>query len=383
MFQINIIDLILLIAAVQGIFLTVLVFLKYQTFYANRFLASLILVYTLLLVWLIASDREMVTTDSIVSAMMPGLSLLIPTLHYLYAKFVVQEFRRFRVRYLIYFLLFILYETAQCVLYLGAKTNNAVRFDPFSIFHWLVIVVGYAFMLPTIRVLNRYENYLKEFFSSIEKIRITWLKNITYLATAVLTIYCLETLLRQIGIRLYGNFNISSVLTGIYVYVLGYSGLFKSEVFARKNLLDEINLAKANDQKQEAGAAKYEKSGLSAQKSEQYLQKLLELMKSQKPYKDSELTLQKLATMLNISPHNLSEVINTRLGQNFFDFINQYRVEEVKKHLSDPQKNNFTILSLAFEAGFSSKSTFNQIFKKYTQMTPSEFRKRNASKKQS
>jgi len=67
-------------------------------------------------------------------------------------------------------------------------------------------------------------------------------------------------------------------------------------------------------------------------------------------------------------------VINTRLQQNFFDFINHYRIEKVKKDLADPQKKNLKVLAIAFDAGFNSKSSFNAIFKRHTNLTPSEYR---------
>lgn len=102
---------------------------------------------------------------------------------------------------------------------------------------------------------------------------------------------------------------------------------------------------------------------------------LMALMQPEKPYRDSELTLTKLADMLSVSPHNLSEVINTQVGQNFFDFVNQYRVEEVKQNLANKEMQHFTLLALGLEAGFNSKSSFNAIFKKHTGAPPSEFRK--------
>jgi YesN/AraC family two-component response regulator len=98
-------------------------------------------------------------------------------------------------------------------------------------------------------------------------------------------------------------------------------------------------------------------------------------MEQEKPYINSDLTLTQLAEMLSISPHNLSEILNTQINQNFFDFVNQYRVEEVKKALTDPGNQHLTVLAIGFDAGFNSKTSFNTIFKKYTNMTPSEFRK--------
>jgi AraC-like DNA-binding protein len=99
-------------------------------------------------------------------------------------------------------------------------------------------------------------------------------------------------------------------------------------------------------------------------------------MEEEKPYLNPNLTLNDLSNKLGISNHNLSEILNTHLKQNFFDFVNQYRVEEVKKYLADEGNDHLTLLSIAFDAGFNSKSGFNAIFKKYIHVTPSEYRQR-------
>ena len=97
-------------------------------------------------------------------------------------------------------------------------------------------------------------------------------------------------------------------------------------------------------------------------------------MTEEKPYLNPNLTLHDLSKKLDISNHNLSQILNTQLNQNFFDFINQYRIEEVKKNLADKANDHLTLLSTALDAGFNSKSGFNAIFKKYVNITPSEYR---------
>jgi AraC-like DNA-binding protein len=98
-------------------------------------------------------------------------------------------------------------------------------------------------------------------------------------------------------------------------------------------------------------------------------------MNTEKPYLDGDITLQKLAKALAISPHHLSQTINERLNQNFIDFINTYRIEEAKRMLLDPAKKHYSILAVSEEVGFNSKSAFNNAFKKQVNMAPSEFRK--------
>jgi AraC-like DNA-binding protein len=184
------------------------------------------------------------------------------------------------------------------------------------------------------------------------------------------------------GIKFSHLFSLTSFLAAIFIFIMGYMGLLNSEIFAEPKIaksisqLQELSYRKKIDNLMniETKEKKYEKSGLSDKKAKIYLEKLLKLMDEEKPYIDSNLTLISLAEKLSISPHNFSEVINTQLNKNFFDFINQYRVEEAKKLLTDPHKQHLKILAIAYDAGFNSKTSFNTIFKKFTKLTPSEYR---------
>lgn len=120
---------------------------------------------------------------------------------------------------------------------------------------------------------------------------------------------------------------------------------------------------------------KYEKSRLDDEIAQAYVRELKELMEKEKPYKDPELTLPQLAKMLNLSTNILSQVINGHCNLNFYNFINIYRAEAVIEMMKDDFYKQRSILDLAYDAGFKSKTTFNTIFKKHTGLTPSEFRK--------
>jgi len=146
----------------------------------------------------------------------------------------------------------------------------------------------------------------------------------------------------------------------LLIYALGYLKMRRPEL--------------ETGEKEELSARKYEKSTLTAERSERYLDKLLNFMKQEKPFTDGDLTIQKLAEKLSIPAHHLSQTINERLGQTFSDFINSYRVEEAKRKLLDPGLKHLSVLGIAEEVGFNSKSSFNSVFKKHTNMTPSEFR---------
>jgi AraC-like DNA-binding protein len=121
--------------------------------------------------------------------------------------------------------------------------------------------------------------------------------------------------------------------------------------------------------------ARYQGSSLTAGQLEEYRQKLLTLLRTDKPFLNPQVSLSDLSEKLSISSKNLSQVINQTFGKNFFDFINSYRIQEVQHILNDSRDDKMTILEAMYEAGFNSKSSFNTAFKKETGQTPSEFRK--------
>lgn len=103
-------------------------------------------------------------------------------------------------------------------------------------------------------------------------------------------------------------------------------------------------------------------------------ERLEHFMVTEKPYLNPDLTLIELAAQINLSRNELSALINNVIGSNFYLFVNGYRVENVKQLLQKDQQKQFTILALAYDSGFNSKSTFNSLFKKFTGLTPSEYR---------
>lgn len=124
---------------------------------------------------------------------------------------------------------------------------------------------------------------------------------------------------------------------------------------------------------------KYKNGELPEEIQKRYKTRLIYHMETNKPYLNPLLSLNLLADELSVSPKHLSQIFNNSFQQNFYQFINSYRIEEVKKKLNDntSEQNKNNILEIAYEAGFNSKNTFNSAFKKHTGMTPSAFRKLN------
>lgn len=153
------------------------------------------------------------------------------------------------------------------------------------------------------------------------------------------------------------DYMIAFAMSG-FIFTVGYLGFFKPEYLQEAHKLN----------------GRYEKSSLSIEEADRYLDKLLDYMEKTKPYMDGDLRMDDLADELSIPSHHLSQIINEKLGKNFFEFVNSYRVEEAKRLLADPEKQEYKILRIALESGFNNKTTFNNAFKSEVGTTPSSFR---------
>jgi AraC-like DNA-binding protein len=123
----------------------------------------------------------------------------------------------------------------------------------------------------------------------------------------------------------------------------------------------------------------YKNSSLSHEDFKLHKQQLIELMAIDKPYLNSELSQTALASQLGISSHHLSEILNKGFNQNFYNFLNSYRVLAAQKLMDNDTNNESKILAFAFDSGFKSKTSFNRVFKAHTGLTPSEYRKKAKS----
>lgn len=222
-------------------------------------------------------------------------------------------------------------------------------------------------------LVKRYQQKLRHQFSNLEKINLNWLKNFSVVLLIgffliFFSIYFeddIEQLFSLRGIHFIGLILIAEI------FYLGYFATRQSNLFSViANNLDEKPIK----------VGKYQKSKLTNDQIRQWTMRLEAYMLEEKPYEDSNLSLTKLAQQIEISPNYLSQIINTYYQKNFFDYINSFRIELVKSQLINPEFKHWTILAIAMESGFNSKSAFNAAFKKQEGKTPSQF-KRELSRK--
>ena len=184
-----------------------------------------------------------------------------------------------------------------------------------------------------------------------------------------MVITALNGLLAQTSWAKYYLFAFNLVILAVLIFVI--------QVLMRA--LRQSYFLSFNDQQASIGRLNTKKSSVSeAEKSEKekLIQGVLRFMQNDKPYLEPDLSLDQLASQLSLRPRVLSQALNDILQQNFFDFINRYRIEEASRLLTNPADKKITILEVLYQAGFNSKSSFNTLFKRYTGLTPTEFRQK-------
>ena len=120
---------------------------------------------------------------------------------------------------------------------------------------------------------------------------------------------------------------------------------------------------------------KYANSGLRDDTAQHYLAKLEHLMRDEQPHLDSELSLDKLAALIRLHPHYLSQILNDHVGKNFYDFINEHRIAHARKLLSEAA--SMPVVDVAIACGYNNKNSFYNSFRRFVGMTPTQFRQRH------
>ena len=245
-------------------------------------------------------------------------------------------------------------------------------------------VSGVAYTVFAYRLLQKHRRIIADLFSNQEKINLQWLQNLIYGLAAI----WLAVLAGQDAV-IYG----AAVL---FVMFIGYFGIRQVGIFTNQPALEMVRSSydtpefpspdsrtdtapmpffsqKTDAETTPRDRKKYEKSGLTPEAAEALHRRLQNLMATQQLFKESELSLTDLAERLDTHPNYLSQIINEKEGKNFYDYVNSMRVDAFLKMAADPKNRQFTLLALALDCGFNSKSAFNRYFKKATGQAPSDF----------
>ena len=373
--SINLIALISIIGSFEGLLMGIfLVFKKSVKFRANLWLGCLVLTVTsFILSGAVYRIGRLPDFPHVVHLHMVTILLMGP-FAYLYVRSCTQKDFEIRPILWLHFLPALLALGYHLPFYLQGGEAKIIAFFKYflegdlgqpKIVSFLKVVHPMIYFVICIRLVLEYRKHLSNTASLIDVAFHRWL-----------LIFCLVLLLPLFTVVFYvlssfQLFSPTTFFTGLFIFILAVhiAAMVKPELFhpfPHQMLLPESS----EEQKQ-----RYENSKLQDTQKDKYIKKLQAFVITNRPYLAPELSLAQLSEQVNIPSHYLSQVINEKLHCNFLDFINGYRVEEAKEKLIDPKLSHYTIMAVAYEAGFNAKSTFYAVFKKHTGMTPSQFKK--------
>lgn len=366
----DIIAIIILMGIVQGLFLgTLLILIESPNRRANRFLGILFICFSISIshFFFLRADLYPVFPQ-LVGVPFPVLFLFGP-LFYFYVRILTDGSMTLQPRALLHALPFALTLIFMLPLYLAPAAEKVAfvhRMNDGTGVH-MGLVLGAvqvlhisAYLIAVLNQLRSYDQRIRNTKSSIESINLRWLRIGTVNFILVFGMILVFIVIQGLSGNALPAYNVAvPISVSLIIYYMGYAGLRQPGIFSPSEDLP---------------ARRYEKSALTPETKAALAVRLKDHMERERPYLDRDLTLGRLSELLDVPPHHLSQVINESLKMNFFDFINTYRVEEARRLFLDPVKSTYTILAVAEEAGFNSKTAFNTAFKKLTRQTPSEFR---------
>jgi AraC-like DNA-binding protein len=237
--------------------------------------------------------------------------------------------------------------------------NNGLGYETLTgCTNWAIRLSGVFYVVISYRVLQKYRSTLQGQYAYAEKINLSWLR---YLISGIAGIWL---------IVFFGTDTLIYFSAVLYVCFIGYFGIRQMGIFTNEVPTQILSGPQIS---QEEIAIKYEKTRLSDDTAQNMHKALATAMEMEKLFTNAELTLAELARHLGVHANNLSQVINSFEQVNFYDYINAKRVEEFKRVALLPKSQQFTLLSIAYDCGFNSKTSFNRNFKKATGLSPSEY----------
>ncbi|MEQ8412885.1 MAG: helix-turn-helix transcriptional regulator [Imperialibacter sp.] len=351
---------------------------KKNKLFADRFL---ILYLTFAAFWHVYTYIEYsgLLLNSYWMLMGKGIYLLHAPFLFLYIYALTAQKKLQTKHYVVLFLPFIIYTVHFFYYYLlvfdGAALSinhgllyiNGGLSTTWLIFAGLFLIIDPIFLIVSYYLLKTYKKSLLIAVSNTDQINLNWLNVLFYLWLAI------SVILVPFGTLTVGSgwFStefldiLSEILSVAFFFILGFYGFKQTTIFTNLELKGEL------PSKPTSGY--YQRSGLSTLQAKAYHEQLLTLMEEKKPYLNGELTAGELSKLLGISVNHLSQVLNKEQKQNFFDFVNSYRIKEVLAKMKEPGNDHLTLLAIALNSGFNSKTSFNTIFKKATNQTPSQY----------
>jgi len=388
-------DVLIIIGAFQAVFFAVLVLSKKGKSVSDKILAVWLSVFAAHLAFVYYSFQSGHVFYIDYGYFPSGAIVIYYTLMYLYTTSLMSEENIFKVKWLLHLIPTAIVYISVIPFALLTYKEKADLVSHMTTDYYLNLVFGIIilfvtiYLIATLRLLKRHQVSIRKMFSYEENINLNWLRILAFLLILLwIIISGLTAYLYYLGVtsplispedHMILDMQGSSAFV-IFVFFLGFFGIKQQVIYstpkANNNykVINEYNKSRLRESssKQEV-ILKYGKSGLNEDLASQIYTNLNGLIEETAVYKNEELTLVELAKQLKVHPNHLSQVINEMEGKNFYTYINALRIKEFIKIAALPVNKKYTMISLAYDCGFSTKSTFNKHFKLQTGKTPTEF----------
>jgi len=304
---------------------------------------------------------------------------LIGPLLFIYIDLISSGSQKLKAKYLIHLLPTIIVFAGFSSYFFQDEVQNFFRYNPGTTMHSIASFVWFynspLYYLICLYQLYRHKRKIKQYYSFTRNVDLSWLFYLVHGFAAFLLAGILIGLIRMVfNLNIPGIFQYNWLVLIVYIFGMGYYGFRQKGLFFTHSS-DTVDVIK-KDVLANKTQTVYRKSNLNESEAIELENRLKTEMLKEKPYLNCELDLPELASKLQTTPHKLSQVINERFQCNFYEFVNEYRITEVKKALVDPKNQNLKIMAVAYDSGFNSKSSFYNIFNKYTGVNPSKYKER-------
>lgn len=354
-------------AAMQGFFLAIVLGLHRRNAQANHVLAIFIALLSLDLLQQIYYAESFYKSHPHFICFINLLPLTYGGFLFLYVRSLTQT-TALHWRDTIHFVFFLLGIIASVPFLSLAGDEKLALFERMTDSNAPVSVRAFSLLMPLTATIYGFAAYfLLQRHSKTGEQKLSWLQVILGLNMVIWIVVWLSILAPSYLHQL--NMTVIYLLVSLVIYMIGYFSLRQPDIFIRGKLTEDSE----KTQQAKNAAPKYGDNRLPDELREHIWSALETYIHAQTPWRESNLTLAQLADNIGIASHHISQVLNDHHGLSFNDYLNQYRVNAVCAELQNA--NNQNLLDIALACGFSSKSSFNAIFKKQTGKTPSEYRK--------
>ena len=375
----NIYNVLIIVGIIQGlIFTAVVIFSKKYHSRSTFYLVALIFCYSFGNLMYILPDIGTMPLLTMYGYLYLPIASIDGPIMYFYVFYLLYPSKKPKIieRLLfapfIFFLILTLYFRFRNIL--GIDTVDPINptYRYIVNFHEMFSVAFSAVLLVVmIAKIVVFEKKNKEFDINVIKSNLRWLK--TTLSVILLFVFLWGYLTFENLFITYGETVYYSLWLGlaVLIYWLGHIGIYKYGIIAERKKIRQFlsSIQTFTKEPSKSSASTIPKN------SNEYIVALENLLTHHKIYLDSGLTLEHVAGRLQLSPSYLSRIIHTELNTSFPDYLNSYRIKEAKAYLKNPEFSNYTITAIGLEAGFNSKSSFYDVFKKATGTTPYAYQK--------